>query len=114
MTKDLKDQRSTRTRKVRAKLRSRSNMPRLIVFRSNKYIYAQIVDDNSSTTVTASSNIKTKTKGKIENAKIVGQNLAKKALEQKIKKVVFDRGGYKYHGRVKALAEGARGGGLEF
>lgn len=105
--KNLNTQRSKRAKKVRAKIVVKKVMPRLSVFRSNKFIYAQIIDDLSSKTLVASSDIKA-------NAKSVGAHVAKKALAKKIKKVVFDRGGYKYHGRVKALAQGAREGGLEF
>lgn len=93
-----------------------SGRPRLTVFRSNKAIYGQIIDDSlGKTLVSASSKDKTiKGKGKIETASLVGELIAQKGLKAKIKKVVFDKGGYKYHGRVKALAEGARKGGLEF
>lgn len=95
--------------------------PRLVVYRSLKYIYGQIVDDASDKTIIGASNLSkeikaevAKAKSKIEASKLVGEFLAQKALEKKIKKVVFDRNGYKYHGRVKALAEGARQGGLNF
>ena len=95
--------------------------PRLVVFRSLNNIYGQIVDDGAQKTLLgASSKSKEiqgelkKSKGKIEKSKIVGNLIAKKAKAKKIKKVVFDRNGYTYHGRVKALAEGAREGGLEF
>ena len=95
--------------------------PRLVVFRSLNNIYGQIVDDSAQKTLLgASSKSKEiqgelkKSKGKIEKSKIVGNLIAKKAKAKKIKKVVFDRNGYTYHGRVKALAEGAREGGLEF
>ena len=93
-----------------------SGRPRLSVFRSNKAIYAQIVDDaEGKTIVAASSKDKSlKAKGKLEAASLVGEAIAQKGLKAKLKKVVFDKGGYKYHGRVKALAEGARKGGLEF
>jgi len=92
-------------------------MPRLCVFRSNAHIYAQIIDDvNGKTLVSASSLEKDFEAGetKKETAKKVGAAIAKKALEANIKSIVFDRGGYQYHGRVKELAEGAREGGLEF
>lgn len=95
--------------------------PRLVVHRSLKHIYAQIVvDEEHRTIVGASENSKElreslkKAKSKVESSKAVGEYLAKIALEKKVKKIVFDRNGYKYHGRVKALAEGARQGGLEF
>jgi len=79
--------------------------PRLTVFRSNKYIYGQIIDDTKGYTLTAA---------KGENAKEVGEKIAEQALKQKIKKVVYDRRNYKYHGKIKALAEAARAKGLEF
>lgn len=87
---------------------------RLSVFRSNKYIYAQIIDDEKSQTLVSSSDLKIKEGRKIERAKLAGEELAKKALKKGIKEIWFDRDGYKYHGRVKALAEGARKGGLVF
>ena len=91
--------------------------PRLAVFRSNKAIYAQIIDDEQSKTLVAAAsrelNQKTK-KTKSQQAAMVGELLAKKALKIGLKKVVFDRRSYQYHGRVKALAEAARKGGLEF
>lgn len=86
-------------------MRARSDRPRLSVFRSLKFIYAQIIDDQKGVTLAQA-------KGK--NPKEVGQNLAGLALKKKIIKVVFDRGAYQYHGRVKTLADAARSGGLEF
>lgn len=116
-----------RHRRVRKKVFGTPERPRLCVFRSNKQIYAQIIDDTIGHTLVACSSLtpeirekikELKEKGEIKNkvdiAFIVGEYLAKKALEKGITKVAFDRGGYKYHGRVKALAEGARKGGLEF
>lgn len=107
-----------RQRRVRLKLKTRSNRPRLSVFRSNKKIYAQIIDDKKGETLVAISEKDlgkiNKKKTKIEKAKKVGKALAKKAKKSKITKVFFDRGKYKYHGRIKALAEGAREGGLVF
>jgi large subunit ribosomal protein L18 len=95
--------------------------PRLLVFRSNKHIYAQIVDDEQQRTITGTGSLSqaiaeqvAQCKGKIAVAKLVGKQIAELAKEKKITKVVFDRAGYLYHGRVKALAEGAREGGLEF
>jgi large subunit ribosomal protein L18 len=84
-------------------------MPRLSVFRSNKGIYAQIVDDSTKSTIVAASYKEIKGKTKIEQAKAVGQLIATKAMKAGITTIVFDRSGYIYHGRVKALAEGARG-----
>ncbi len=104
--KNLRDRRRTR---IRGKIRGTKDRPRLSVFRSNKHIYAQLIDDQAGETLAAASG-----GGDISTASKVGKDLAKKALKLKIKKVVFDRGGYKYHGRVKALAEGARQGGLGF
>lgn len=89
--------------------------PRLCVFRSNKHIYAQIIDDEKGITLVSASDLELKSKkNRIETAFEVGKLIAKKALEKKIEKVVFDRSRYKYHGRVKSLAEGAREGGLKF
>lgn len=92
--------------------------PRLSVFRSNKAIYAQIIDDEKGRTLVAASEREVEKEAKrvtkVERASEVGKILAKRALKKGIKKVVFDRGTNKYHGRVKALAEGARSGGLEF
>jgi large subunit ribosomal protein L18 len=94
--------------------------PRLNVFRSLKHIYAQVIDDDQGETLVAASTLdpelRKKLKGltKSEQAKLVGELVAGRALAQGVKRVVFDRGGYKYHGRVKALAEGSREGGLEF
>ncbi len=106
--------------RVRNKISGTGERPRLNVFRSNKNIYAQIIDDTKGITLVASSSIDTDLKGQIENgadkagAKKVGQAIAKKAIEQGIETVVFDRGGYVYHGRIKELAEGAREAGLKF
>ena len=109
--------------KIRRKKRIRGNEERhrLLVFRSNTTIYGQIIDDvNHKTLLTVSGiskDIKAevdKAKSKVEASEIVGKKLAEKAVSMKIKKVIFDRNGYLYHGRVKALADGARDGGLEF
>jgi large subunit ribosomal protein L18 len=94
--------------------------PRLAVFRSNKHIYAQIVDDAQGTTLTAASSLDAETKKGVKNgsnidaAKAVGKMIAKRAIEKGISAVLFDRGGYIYHGRVKALADAAREAGLQF
>ena len=108
-----------RQKKVRGLISRSSLYGRLSVFRSNKHVYAQIIDGKKGTVLTSSSDLKglsdkNKKLTKTETAFIVGEELAKKALRKKISKIVFDRGGYKYHGRVKALAEGARKGGLKF
>ena len=102
--------------RVRAKISGTSEAPRLCVYRSNKNIEAQIIDDVKGTTLVASSSMSLKLENgsNIDAAKLVGEDIAKKALAKKIKKVVFDRSGYIYHGRVKALAEAAREAGLEF
>ncbi len=113
--KNLKTEHRTRRRgRIRAKVSGTSSVPRLSVFRSNKYIYAQLIDDKKSVTLAAVSDEKIKGKNKVERAKEVGGSLAKVAKEKKIDKVVFDRGGFLYAGRVKALAESARESGLTF
>lgn len=92
-----------------------SGLPRLTVFRSSKHIYANLVDPKNGQTVFSVSDKSLKTKDtKVAKAKVVGKDFAQKALAKKIKKIVFDRAGYLYHGRVKALADGAREGGLDF
>ena len=102
--------------RVRAKISGSAICPRLCVYRSNKNIEAQIIDDVKKVTLVASSSmaLKLENGSNIEAAGKVGEDLAKKALAKKIKKVVFDRSGYIYHGRIKALAEAAREAGLEF
>jgi len=99
--------RKRRHKRVRAKVKGTAKVPRLCVFRSSKYIYAQIIDDGKGKTLAAAN-------GKLTSAAEIGKLIAKKSIEKKINKVVFDRGGYKYHGRVKALADGAREAGLKF
>lgn len=107
--------------KIRKKISGTPEKPRLSVYRSLDNIYAQIIDDTtgktlvsvSSLTKDAKDDVKS-AKGKINKSKLIGNILAKKALEKEIKQVVFDRGGFRYHGRVKALADGAREGGLIF
>ena len=102
--------------RVRKTIHGTKDVPRLNVFRSNNGIYVQVIDDDASTTLVSSSTeqLKIKNGSNIEAAKAVGADIAKKCLEKKIKTVVFDRGGYLYHGRVAALAEAARENGLEF
>lgn len=104
--------------RIRKKVSGSSAIPRLSVFRSNSDIYAQLIDDNSGVTLTAASSrekdIAAQKGPKTEKSKLVGTAIARKAQDLGIKKVVFDRNGYLYHGRVKAVAEGAREGGLEF
>jgi large subunit ribosomal protein L18 len=110
--------RIVRHERIRSKVVGTAEVPRLCVFRSNTGIYAQIIDDEAKTTLCSAStldkDLKIKNGSNIEAAKVVGEAIAKKASKAKIKKVVFDRGGYLYHGRVAALAEAARENGLEF
>lgn len=106
-----------RKKRVRKGVQGTSNRPRLSVFRSNKHIYVQIIDDQKKITLIGASEKQlkdTEKKKKMEIAKELGMHIAKQAKEKKIRKVVFDRGGYTYHGIVKSLALGARQGGLEF
>lgn len=102
--------------RVRQKVSGTSEKPRLCVFRSNKHISAQVIDDVKGITLVSSSSVALKLNdgGNVEGAKKVGEDIAKKCLEKKIDTVVFDRAGYIYHGRVKALAEAARSAGLKF
>ena len=110
------DERLRRHVRVRRKISGTPECPRLNVFRSNAHIHVQIIDDvNGNTLVSASSvELKLENGGNIEAAKAVGKAVAERALEKNITNVVFDRGGYIYHGRVKELAEAAREGGLKF
>jgi len=136
MKKEIKrEKRYRRHRRVRAKIFGTARRPRLCVFKSSKHIYAQLIDDEKGRTLATASdrelnrktqsekrkattkNLKQETTtrtGKVAIAYEVGKLIAAKALEKKIEKVVFDRGGYKYHGRAKALADGSREGGLKF
>lgn len=100
--------------KIRAKMAGTMERPRLSVFRSNKFIYAQIIDDASGKTLLSASDVKVTTGTKKERAAQVGKMIAAACSGQKIKKVVFDRNGFKYTGRVKIVADEARVGGLEF
>ena len=115
--KDSNKARLKRHKRVRAKISGTSERPRLCVFRSNKNIYAQVIDDVSGVTIASASTLDAGFDGIGSNkdaAKRVGEEVAKRAIEKGITEVVFDRGGYIYHGRVLELAEGAREGGLEF
>lgn len=135
MIKEKEQKRKRRHKKIRAKIKGTSKMYRLCVFRSKKHIYAQLIDDEKSKTVLAANDLELDKKKAVKKdkllvsekiikkesklspllkAKEVGKLIARKARERKIEKVVFDRGGYKYHGRVKALAQGAREEGLKF
>jgi len=108
------EKRIRRSRRTRAKVIGTSQRPRLTVFKSNKYIYAQIIDDEKGRTLVAVSSLKKGPNDLVKKAKEVGIELAEKAKKIKINKVVFDKGGYLYTGRVKSLADGSRDGGLEF
>jgi large subunit ribosomal protein L18 len=101
-------------KKIRAKIGVGANRPRLSVFRSNAFIYAQIIDDTKGVTLASFSDMKIDSGTKTERATTVGSEISKIAVSKGIKTVVFDRNGFKYTGRVKALADGARAGGLEF
>ncbi|QFG00850.1 50S ribosomal protein L18 [Psychrobacillus glaciei] len=118
ITKQDKNQvRKKRHARVRTKITGTTERPRLNVFRSNKHIYAQLIDDSKGLTIVSASTMDKDfggTVGNVEAAKSIGETIAKRAVEKNIKSIVFDRGGYLYHGRVKALAEAARENGLEF
>lgn len=120
LKEDRNKARKKRHLRVRKKVHGTSERPRLNVFRSNKHIYAQIIDDDRGHTLCAASTLDPEVRQRIdkgstvEAARVVGEVLAKRALAKGITKVVFDRGGYLYHGRVAALADGARAGGLQF
>ena len=100
--------------RIREKLSGTAERPRLNVYRSLNHIYAQLIDDQKGETLASASTLKLKTGGNVAAAKDIGKAIAEKAKEKGIKKVVFDRGGFLYHGRVKALADAAREAGLEF
>lgn len=118
--KSVKEARIRRHVRIRKRVSGTAERPRLSVYRSLSHIYAQIIDDSGGTTLVAASTLDKDLsgekghKGNVGMAKKVGQLIAKRAIEKGLKSVVFDRGGYLYHGRVKALAEGAREAGLEF
>lgn len=103
---------------MRKRVRGTSEKPRLAVYRSNQQIYAQIINDEDGVTLASCSSrikdVNSQALSRIEQSNLVGKKIAEIAKEKGIEKIVFDRGGYKYHGRVKALAEGAREGGLKF
>jgi large subunit ribosomal protein L18 len=109
-------QRLRRRRRVRAKVRGTAERPRLSVYRSNRGVFAQLVDDDAGATLAAVNWTENELRdmGPMEQAKRAGELLANRAAEAGVQSCVFDRGGYRYHGRVKALAEGAREGGLRF
>ncbi len=105
-------------KKIRSKMEGNAERPRLAVFRSNAHIFLQLIDDQKTHTLASASTLeeelREKVKNNLEGAKAVGSLLAKRALVKKISTVVFDRGGYVYHGRIKAVADAAREGGLKF
>lgn len=112
---DRKAIRVKKHKRMRHYLKGTESRPRLAVFRSARHIYAQVIDDTVGQTLVSASTLDTETGGtKTEAARQVGEAVAKRALEKDIRQVVFDRGGNIYHGRIKALAEGAREGGLDF
>lgn len=114
-TKIKRQKRIKRHRRIRAKIYGSRQIPRLSIFRSNKHIYAQLINDGKGIVLASASDKEIKTKGKkVDVAKFVGELIAKKAKDLKINKAAFDRGGFQYHGRVKNLAEGAREAGLKF
>lgn len=118
--KDKKESRHKRHLRVRAKLQGTTERPRLAVYRSEKHIYAQLIDDTKGTTLVSASTVDRELRDSVEKtwnveaANKVGKLLASKAQEKGITRVVFDRGGFKFQGRVKSLADGAREGGLQF
>ena len=117
ITKQDKNQvRKKRHARVRSKITGTAERPRLNVFRSNKHLYAQLIDDTAGVTLVSASTMEKDFDGtgNLESATAIGETIAKRASENNIKCVVFDRGGYLYHGRVKAIAEAARENGLEF
>lgn len=108
-----------RKKRIRAKIAGTAARPRLTVYKSNRYIFAQLIDDDKKVTLVSASDLKLGNIGKLgkkglDRAAEVGKAVAEKALKLKIKKIVFDKSGNKYHGKIKAVAEGAREGGLEF
>jgi len=116
MALSKQDRRLRIRRRIRKTITGSGTVPRLSVFRSNKDIYVQLIDDNAGKTLASESSLKIESKGKskVEISFEVGKSIAGKAKEAGIEQVVFDRGGYLYHGRIKSLADGARDGGLKF
>ena len=121
MKVNKRQRRARRHSRVRAKIKGTASIPRVSIFRSNRHIFAQLIDDSTGKVMASASDLKmVKTEGKTtkgsktERASLVGAALAAEALKIGISRVAFDRGGYKYHGQVKALAEGLRKGGLKF
>jgi large subunit ribosomal protein L18 len=112
--------RYARHRRIRRRLRGGAERPRLAVFRSLRHTYAQVIDDSAGVTLVSASTLEQEVKSqkdskpKVDVSRMVGELIAKRSVEKGVTRVVFDRGGYKYHGRVKALADAARKGGLKF
>jgi large subunit ribosomal protein L18 len=111
---DKTTQRKRRHVRVKARMSGSAEKPRLIVFRSARYIYAQLIDDTTGKTLASAHDMKAKQGTKVERAAAVGKELGEKAKAAKVETCTFDRNGYKYHGRIKALADGAREAGLKF
>ena len=115
---DKNASRKKRHARVRSKITGTAERPRLNVFRSNKYIYAQLIDDTNGVTLVSASSMEKdftgESTGNLEAAAKIGETIAKRATEQGLNSIIFDRGGYLYHGRIKALAEAARENGLQF
>ena len=112
-----KERNQVRHRRVRAKIIGTKEKPRLSVFRSNQHVLVQLIDDENGQTLASASDKELKSaqkEKKVDRALAVGKLIAEKGLKLKVEKIVFDRGGWKYHGRIKAVAEGAREGGLKF
>jgi len=112
----MKNMREIRHRRIRKRVKGTAERPRLAVFRSLRHIYAQLIDDEKGTTIASASSLEKKLEngGNLEGAKVIGKLIAEKAKEKGIRTVVFDRGGFRYGGRVRALADAAREAGLEF
>jgi len=108
------EKRLRRHRRVRAKITGTVTRPRLVVFKSNKYIYAQLIDDEKQQTIVSASSIKMGLNEMVKKAELVGKTLAELAKKKGVTQVVFDKGGYLYTGRIKSLADGSRAGGLKF
>jgi large subunit ribosomal protein L18 len=115
MNKNIKAAKRIRRHKaIRARVSGTAEKPRLAVFKSNKFMYAQLIDDSAAKTIAAASSKEVKGTKKVDGAKLVGKSIAEKAKAIKVETVVFDRGGFAYKGRVKALADAAREAGLKF
>lgn len=111
---EKREKRARRHNRIRARVSGTASKPRLAVFRSNRYVYAQLINDETSTTITAADSREVKGKNTSEKAIAVGSTIAENAKKAGITTIVFDRGGFKYQGVVAALADGARAGGLQF